>query len=119
MTDSQNTRTAPFSRRAVVAGLAAAPVAGLPAIAGAAVYSAPLSKELAAALERHKPAYAPVEAHCGTNEDIPDDVSDSEIDALWELAIAPCTSDAELITSFAICSNMNVAVPWAGHSTRG
>ncbi len=58
----------PTTRRAVMAGLAAAPVAGLPAIAGA-VSGALLSKELAAALERHKAAYAAVEAHFGTNED--------------------------------------------------
>jgi hypothetical protein len=42
MADSQDTRTAPFSRRAVMAGLAAAPVAGLPAIAGAVAESDPV-----------------------------------------------------------------------------
>jgi len=47
MTDSQNTRTAPFSRRRIMAGLAAAPVAGAPAIAGAVIGDDPVFAALA------------------------------------------------------------------------
>jgi hypothetical protein len=45
------------TRRAVMAGLAAAPVVGLPAVAGA-VSAAPMSDALAQAIERHKAAWA-------------------------------------------------------------
>ena len=89
------TQTNTPSRRHMLAGLAAAPVAGLPAIAGA-VLAKPLSEALATAIERHKAAHAAIEADYG-REDVPDDVADGEAVALWELAIAPCASDAELI----------------------
>jgi hypothetical protein len=82
------------SRRAVLAGLAAVPVAGLPAIADAA--PAPLSPALAEAIERHKAARAAVQALYGP-EDLPNDVCQAEIAASEALAIAPCASDGELI----------------------
>jgi hypothetical protein len=80
------------TRRAILAGLAAAPVAGLPALAGAA--SAPFSPQLAAVIERHKVARAAMDAHPG-EEDLPDHLTDAEGEALDALARTPCANDSE------------------------
>jgi hypothetical protein len=80
------------TRRTILAGLAAAPVAGLPVVAGVA----PLSEPLAVAMERHRAAQAAVDAACG-HGDLPEDVCDREAAALYALAIAPCANDSELI----------------------
>jgi hypothetical protein len=84
-------KTQQISRRALAAGLALAPVAGVPAIAGA-----PISGALARAMERHRAADAIVEAHSGP-EDVPAHLVDAETEALWELAITPCANDRELL----------------------
>jgi hypothetical protein len=81
------------TRRAVMAGLAAAPVAGLPAIAGAA----PLSEPLAAAIKRHKAAWA---ARCENRDDsdeVVDRLCNIERDALDDLVALPVANDAELL----------------------
>ncbi len=80
-----------ISRRVVAAGLVLAPVAGIPAVAGA-----PISDALAGAMERHRAANAIVEAHLGP-EDVPEHLVDAETEALWELAITPCANDRELL----------------------
>jgi hypothetical protein len=53
-------------RRAVMAGLAAAPVAGLPAIAGAVVGADPIF----AAIERHKAAWRVFEDCCVLTDEV-------------------------------------------------
>ncbi|MGB5083205.1 MAG: hypothetical protein WBO09_01070 [Methylocystis silviterrae] len=54
------------TRRAVMAGLAAAPVAGLPAIAGAVVGPDPIF----AAIERHKAAWRVFEDCCVLTDEV-------------------------------------------------
>lgn len=82
------------TRRLILTGLAAAPVAGLAAIADAA--PAPSSSALAAAIAGHKAARAALEAHYGP-DDLPEDLCRAETAASEALATAPCASDAELI----------------------
>lgn len=65
MADSQDTRSVPFSRRAIVAVLAAAPAAALPTIAGAISEPDPIF----AAIERHKAAEARYCAACGLTDE--------------------------------------------------
>ena len=99
MADSNNTRIASaipqHTRRALCAGLTLAPVAGLPAVAGA-VSAAPMSDALAQAIERHRVAHAAIESHTGP-EDIPLHIMDVEGDALAALVETPCANDAELL----------------------
>lgn len=83
------------TRRTLVAGLAVAPLAGVPAIAGA-VSAAPMSEPLAKAIERHKVAQAAMEAAYGP-EDLSRHLCDAETAALDELAETPCLSDAEFM----------------------
>jgi hypothetical protein len=78
------------TRRAILAGLAAAPVAGLPALAAA-------HSVLALAIADHEAAVsAYVEAAAATNED---DVLIPAMDAMWDaletVMAAPCRSEAE------------------------
>jgi hypothetical protein len=80
------------SRRLFLAAGPAAAVFG--ALSQAAAQEQPSAVDQA--IERHRAALDELEACCGP-EDLPDDVCDRETDALWELAIAPCRSDAELI----------------------
>jgi hypothetical protein len=83
------------TRRAAMAGLAAAPVAGLPAIAGT-VSDLPLSEELAAAFARHKAAQAAYDACDEDDDEGHDRLYVEEFDARDDLAEAPCASDSEL-----------------------
>jgi hypothetical protein len=79
-------KTQPISRRALAAGLVLAPVAGLPAIAGA-----PISEALAKAIERHRAAIAAF-AICGDRDAAIDAAGVAERAARWELATLPCES---------------------------
>ena len=81
------------SRRAMLAGLAAAPVAGLPAIAGVA----PLSEALAGAIERHKAAHLAYRSKPSTDYNTVDALYFALVAAWDELSLAPCASDAELL----------------------
>ena len=79
------------TRRAVMAGLAAAPVAGPPAITAAA----PLSEPLATAIYRHKSALATYNA-------MPDHETTSDgynaLMAAWNnLTQTPCANDNDLL----------------------
>ncbi|WP_292532275.1 hypothetical protein [Methylocystis sp.] len=81
------------TRRAVMAGLAAAPVAGLPAIAGAA----PISEALAGAIERHKAAHLAYRSKPSPDYKTVDALYFALVAAWDELSLAPCASDAELL----------------------
>lgn len=70
------------TRRAILAGLAAAPVAGLPALAEE-------DGALAEAIERHRAAYAAFDACDGPDEAIAE-LSDIESAAIDAVALAPC-----------------------------
>jgi hypothetical protein len=85
-----------ISRRSLAAGLALAPVAGLPALAGA-VSGAPMSEGLTLAIKRHKAACAIMESHYGPT-DLPDDICDAESEAAKAVALFPVANDAELLT---------------------
>ena len=80
-----------ISRRALAAGLALAPVAGLPALAGALI-----SDALAKAIERHRVAIAAF-AICGDRDAAIDAAGDAERAARWELATLPCESVEEFL----------------------
>jgi hypothetical protein len=71
------------TRRAILAGLAAAPVAGLPALAEE-------NGALAEAIERHRAAYAAFSAYNGTDDEIIGRLSDRESDAIDIVALSPC-----------------------------
>ncbi len=94
------------TRRAALAGLAAAPVAGLPAIAGAA----PLSESLAGAIERHKAADLAFQkaenlalaANAADFEEIIaapyfKALSDAQWQTLEELATTPFANESEFV----------------------
>jgi hypothetical protein len=83
-------KTQPISRRALAAGLALAPVAGLPALAGANS-AAPISDALAQAIERHRAALVAFDT-CGDNDAEIDATGATERAARWELATLPCES---------------------------
>jgi hypothetical protein len=83
------------TRRTILAGLAVAPVAGLPAIAGA-VSDLPLSEELAAAFARHRAAQAAYDACDEDDDESSNRLFVEEFDARDNLAETPCTSDSEL-----------------------
>jgi hypothetical protein len=95
MADSHDTRIASaipqHTRRALVAGLALAPIAGLPAVAGA-----PMSQALAQAIQRHKAALAAFDFIGDTDAEV-DAAGDVARAALFDLATLSCVSDAELI----------------------
>jgi hypothetical protein len=88
-------KTQPISRRSLAAGLALAPVATFPVVAGAGP-SAPLSTALAQAIERHRAANAAVNVPFG-EEDVPEHLIEAETEALWDLANAPSANDGELL----------------------
>ncbi len=77
----------------MLAGLAATPVAGLPALAAPV---APISEALRQALARHTAAQAAVDAASGP-EDLPEHLLDAAADALDDLVSLPCSNDAELL----------------------
>jgi hypothetical protein len=80
-----------ISRRALAAGLALAPVAGLPALAGV-----PLSDPLAQAIERHRIAREASNAYRGGDDETADRLADAEFDARADLAALPVSSFEEL-----------------------
>ncbi|HEY8125389.1 MAG TPA: hypothetical protein VIF88_08225 [Methylocystis sp.] len=81
-------KTHDATRRAVIAGLAAAPVAGLPALADAAV-----STPLIEAMQRQASAWAD---WMNAGDDFAMDAANGPADsALWELAETPCATDAD------------------------
>ncbi|RTL86057.1 MAG: hypothetical protein EKK29_10560 [Hyphomicrobiales bacterium] len=81
------------TRRAALACLAATPVAGLPALAGAVAGQSPV----ALAIARHMTAKAAIEEYPG-DDDLPEHLVDAESGALIELAQTPCADDAEFFT---------------------
>ena len=95
------------TRRALVAGLALASIAGVPALAGAT----PMSEALARAIERHRAAQAAYDAW-------PDRSDDENLnrfciaagDALSDLAETPCANDAEFLTKlrYLLAAEMHV-----------
>lgn len=84
------------TRRALVAGLAAAPVAALPAVADA-FPGLPLSPALAAAIARHRAAWGALNAVDGDDDDEAGRLSSLEDDALAAVAATPCATDAEFV----------------------
>ncbi|MBG0795060.1 hypothetical protein IYY11_17035 [Methylocystis sp. H62] len=90
------------SRRAMLAGLAAAPAVGLPALAGVggplAMADAPtlLSDALAQAIELHKVAMAGLAA-APDDDDAIDRLSDVEFDARLVIAELPVATEGELL----------------------
>lgn len=81
------------TRRAVVAGLAAAPVAGLPALA--TVSSSAVADPIFAAIDRHKAAHQALNRICSLTDEILAEEEGREVtDADWVLHDA--ASDAEI-----------------------
>jgi hypothetical protein len=83
------------SRRAMLAGLAAAPVAGPPAVVNAAGLNE-ISPELVAAFAEHARADAAIKA-LPENEDIPDDLGAVEWEAVERITLFPCRSTADFL----------------------
>jgi hypothetical protein len=81
------------TRRAVMAGLAAAPVAGLPALAQVVAQPDPIF----AAIERHKAAQAAYDACDGDDDETSNRLFLEEFDARNALAETPCASVSELL----------------------
>ena len=105
------------TRRAIMAGVAAAPVVGLPAVAGA-VSAAPMSDALAQAIERHKAAWAAFSAFdAKTAEQEEESTRLSRLDnqTLMALAETPCTSDAEFVAKleYMVARHDGLWLDWA------
>jgi hypothetical protein len=80
-----------ISRRSVVAGAMLAPIAGLPALAGA-----PISDALAQAIERHRSARDAFDAYSGGYDETIDRLADADFAALADLAALPVSTTEEL-----------------------
>lgn len=81
------------TRRAFAAGLALAPAAALPAVAGERKPPA-----FADAIERHRKLYAEWSAACGRNDEPEmNRLCDATNAVLREIIEAPCVDDAELL----------------------
>ncbi len=85
-------KTQPISRRSIAAGLALAPIAALPALAGAPMSSAALAQ----AIERHRAARKASDAYSGDDDETVDRLALAEFDARADLAALPVSTTEEL-----------------------
>jgi hypothetical protein len=80
-----------ISRRSAVAGAMLAPIAGLPALAGA-----PISDALAQAIDRHRAAREASDAYRGADDETVDRLADADYAARADLARLPVSTTEEL-----------------------
>ena len=80
-----------ISRRSAVSGAMLAPIAGLPALAGA-----PISDALAQAIERHRAAIEASDAYRGGDDKTVDRLADADYAASADLARLPVSTTEEL-----------------------
>jgi hypothetical protein len=102
-------KTKPISRRALAAGLALAPVAGFPALAGAPI----LSDALAQAIDRHKAARDASDAYHGGDDGTVDRLADADFAARAVLAALPVSTTEELFAKLRYLIQVE-KIAWGG-----